>query len=167
MRFALAPPGAAADFWIRQRDSQMAVLDQMAGGHGPRRCSAGPRHALKQTLLMLCAASVALTLAGCASNPMQHESSASSASPARSPTRPRVRRADLALLAVQPAPDCEFVGGPEPNAVDPDLWQRLKLDYEQNCYKQAEALVRKRLRLLQTSRLCRIEPEQRRRWVTR
>lgn len=145
----------------------MAVLDQMADGHGPSRCGAPPRHAPKRALLMLCAASVALMIAGCASNSMQHESSTSAASPARSPSRPRVTRADLALLAVQPAPDCEFAGGPEPNAVDPDLWQRLKLDYEQNCYKQAEALVRKRLRLLQTSRLCRIEPERRRRWVMR
>lgn len=61
------------------------------------------------------------------------------------------------MLAIQPAPDCKLEGL-EPD-IDRDLWERLKLEYERNCYKQAEALVRKRLRRLQTSRLCQTEPD--------
>ena len=45
----------------------------------------------------------------------------------------------------QPAPECELAGL-EPDTVDAGLWARLKLDYERHCYKQADALVRRRLR---------------------
>ena len=54
-------------------------------------------------------------------------------------------------VARQPAPDCEFAG-PQPDTVDADQWARLKLNYERHCYKQAEMLIRKRLRLLDAVR---------------
>ena len=56
-------------------------------------------------------------------------------------------RAHQSLVAHQPALDCELAG-PEPNTVDAELWARLKLSYEQLCYKQAEILIRKRLQRL-------------------
>jgi tetratricopeptide (TPR) repeat protein len=50
-----------------------------------------------------------------------------------------------ALVVRQAAPDCELAGL-KPDTVDAGLWARLKLDYERHCYKQADALVRRRLR---------------------
>ena len=54
-------------------------------------------------------------------------------------------------VAFQPAPDCEFAR-PQPDISDVDQWARLKLHYERHCYKQAEMLIRKRLRQLETVR---------------
>ena len=109
-----------------------------------------------RTLVALSAVSLVLTIVGC-SSPSTEQNNASYHS---APTHPRsqTRRIYLALLAPQSAPDCKFIG-PEPDTVDPDLWARLKLDYETHCYRQAEKLVRKRLRQLQTSGKCRIEPD--------
>ena len=69
-----------------------------------------------------------------------------------------------ALLAPQGTPDCEGKGQgqqlastdasavvaprPETNA---DLALRIKLEYERECYRQAEARVREQLRKLQAS----------------
>jgi hypothetical protein len=39
---------------------------------------------------------------------------------------------DLALLAIQPAPDCKLEAL-ETDSIDADLWERLKLEYERNC----------------------------------
>jgi hypothetical protein len=61
----------------------------------------------------------------------------------------RIRRSDRALLAPQPAPDCELKG-PDLETADADLWAREKLDYERRCYQQAEISARNRLHLLQT-----------------
>ena len=47
------------------------------------------------------------------------------------------------LIARQPALDCEIAG--QPNTVDADLWAGLKLDYERDCYTQAEILIHRRL----------------------
>jgi hypothetical protein len=116
----------------------------------------GPQHAIA-TLLLPFTVLLALSILGCTNSSQQH-SATSFAAPNHAPPRPRMRRTDLALLAVQPAPDCKLEGL-EPDAIDPDLWERLKLEYERNCYKQAEAIVRKRLRRLQTSRLCQTEPD--------
>lgn len=60
----------------------------------------------------------------------------------------RPRPLDLALLAPQPAPDCNF-DEPVSKTVDPDQWARLKLDYERQCYQHAEKVVRERLVSLQ------------------
>jgi hypothetical protein len=50
-----------------------------------------------------------------------------------------------ALLKPQPEPDCEFKTA-EPNTDDQN-----KLDYERQCYRHAEIIVRNRLQLLQRS----------------
>jgi hypothetical protein len=69
----------------------------------------------------------------------------------------QIRRPDRALLVSQPAPDCEFKRS-DLKTVDPDQWARLKLDYERQCYQDAEKMVRDRLRLLQAASRCEIEP---------
>jgi len=50
---------------------------------------------------------------------------------------------DAALLAPQPEPDCAF------NTDDPNATERQKLDYERQCYRHAEMIVRNRLQMLQ------------------
>ena len=120
----------------------------------------------------------AMAVAGCARNPAQHEFNQARhevrAAPARAPARAhsyteprrfaelRIHRPDATLLAPQPAPDCEF-NRTDIKAVDPDQWARLKIDYERQCYQDAEKIARERLRLLQASSTCDIEPVQHRR----
>jgi hypothetical protein len=125
------------------------------------------------------ALSLALTTAGCSSSStqdksdstqgrsiqdkwtqdrsIQDKSAAYRTVPAHSQPGWQARRSYRALVARQPAPDCELAG-PEPDTFDADLWARLKLDYEGNCYKQAELLARKRMQQLLASGKCRIEP---------
>jgi hypothetical protein len=120
----------------------------------------GALSALAKKLLALSALSLAMALAGCAQNSAQHEVKADpveAAAPAQGQPDFRIRRPNRALLVSQPAPDCEF-RGTELKTVDPDQWARLKLDYERQCYQQAEKKVRDRLRLLQASSRCEIEP---------
>lgn len=69
----------------------------------------------------------------------------------RSARRESRWQAHQSLFARQPAPDCALTG-PEPETVDADQWALLKLNYERHCYKQAEILIRKRLRLLAFTR---------------
>ncbi len=119
-----------------------------------------PVAAFAQKLTAIYAISCAIALAGCANktaapgfeaNPIQE--------PADRQVQLRVRRPDRALLKPQPAPDCELrESGVKP--VDSDQWARLKLDYQRQCYQRAEEAVRKRLRLLQASSTCEIEPVQ-------
>jgi hypothetical protein len=125
----------------------------------------------------VCAVLAALSFAGCACNtaprelsPAAHESKAP---PVRAVVRPRrlpetiryvqpkIRRPDPALLAAQPAPDCEFKRS-DLKTVDPDEWARLKVEYERQCFQDAEKAARERLVLLQTSNFCEIEPVPRR-----
>jgi hypothetical protein len=94
-------------------------------------------------------------LSGCASDPspraLSHRSDvASSPRPklAHRRSTPRTPTVDAALLAEQPAPDCEYARADQAS-VDPSEWARIKLDYEKQCYKAAEELSRKRLILLQ------------------
>jgi len=120
-----------------------------------------------------------MSLAGCARNTAQREVSPAlhegKASPVHAPARPRryaepsrhvepyryvepkIRRPDLALLSPQPAPDCEFKRS-DLKTVDPDEWGRLKVEYERQCYLDAEKAARDRLVLLQASATCEIEP---------
>jgi hypothetical protein len=74
----------------------------------------------------------------------------------------RVHRPDPALLAPQPAPNCEFKRT-DVKAVDPNEWARLKAEYERQCYQDAEKAARDRLDRLQASNLCEVErvPQQR------
>ena len=112
-----------------------------------------------------------MSFAGCARNPAHrevalHEGKAPSV---RAPVRIRrypepyrhaelkIRRPDPALLSAQPAPDCEFKRS-DLKTVDPDEWTRLKVEYERQCYLDAEKAARERLTLLQTSSTCEIEP---------
>jgi len=99
----------------------------------------------------------AMVLAGCANNSAQREVKADpAAAPAEVHTQLRIHRPKRALLAPQPAPDCELRAS-DLKTVDPDQWARLKLDYERQCYQAAEKMVRNRLRLLQASSRCEIE----------
>ena len=120
----------------------------------------GAWSALAAKLLTLSVVSLAMALAGCAQNSAQHEVKADPNEAAASPQGYpdfRIHRPNPALLSSQPAPDCEF-RVTELKTVDPDQWARLKLDYERQCYQQAEKKVRDRLRLLQASSRCEIEP---------
>ena len=52
------------------------------------------------------------------------------------------------MLQRQPSPDCEYRGTPTGNANED---ARIRLDYQQQCYRQAEGIVRTRLDTLQDS----------------
>jgi hypothetical protein len=131
------------------------ALDADRGG-------AVPLRALARRLLMLTAIPCALAVAGCSSVFVVRDVTAYATAPASH------RRAELrlhrfqALLAPQPPPDCEFKSS-DAGVLDTDLWARLKLDYERHCYQRAETVVRARLRQLQASGLCEIEPPRHRR----
>jgi hypothetical protein len=125
------------------------------GGKG-----SGALRAFASKLVTLCAISCAMAVAGCASNSAQREVKADpapAAAPAEVHSQLRIHRPNRALLTPQPAPDCELRAS-DLKTVDPDQWARLKLDYERQCYQAAEKMVRDRLRLLQASSRCEIEP---------
>jgi hypothetical protein len=142
---------------------------EQAGGrsHAAGLKSFGPK------LLTVCVILCSLSFAGCARDPAQREVSPAlqerKALPTRAPMRarrytepvryaePKIRRPDLALLSPQPAPDCEFKRS-DLKTVDPDEWARLKVEYERQCYLDAEKAARDRLALLQASSTCEIEP---------
>ena len=156
----MAIPGGALPF------------QESCGRAGERPNAAGPK-SFAPKLLTVCVILCSVSFAGCARNPAQREVSPvlheSKASPARAPLRtrrysepvryaePKIRRPDLALLTPQPAPDCEFKRS-DLKTVDPDEWARLKVEYERQCYLDAEIAARDRLALLQASSTCEIEP---------
>jgi hypothetical protein len=166
----------------------MAIVDAaLCPGNSCERTSAPPGAAgvKSPTPILLTAISVILCsmlLAGCARNPAQREVSPavheSKPPPVRIVVRPRrysepyryaapkIRRPDLALLSPQPAPDCEFDRS-DLKTVDPNEWARLKVEYERQCYLDAEKAARDRLALLQTSSTCEIEPVRQRSAVRR
>jgi len=94
------------------------------------------------------AAAFAVALAGCAPD-------------FRPGSRTRIPLPSQALLKLQPKPYCEFKAtGREDDKSQPQRSQtdsstddslRMKFDYERQCYRHAEILVRARLRLLQAS----------------
>jgi len=157
----------------------MAIVDAaLCPGDSCERASASPGNAGVKTRapILLTAASVVLCsmlLAGCARNPAQREVSPAvqeskpppvrtAARPRRYPepyryVAPRIRRPDLALLSPQPAPDCEF-NRSDLKTVDPSEWARLKVEYERQCYLDAEKAARVRLALLQAASTCEVEP---------
>jgi hypothetical protein len=128
-------------------------------------------------LLAACAILCSISVAGCARNPAQHEFTPAQREVKAPPTRaavrtrrhseqhryaePRIRRPDPALLSPQLAPDCEFKRS-DLKTVDPDQWARLKVEYERQCYQEAEKAARDRLSLLQSSATCEIEPARQR-----
>ena len=118
--------------------------------------------------LTVCAILCSLLAAGCAQKPTHHDFKSSERNVKAAPVRAAVRtvrhseqsfagslirRPAPALLAPQPAPDCEFDSSGV-RTVDPNEWARLKIDYERQCYKDAEKAARERLSALQAS----IEP---------
>ena len=108
----------------------------------------------------------ALALTGCVPAYSHHTESLSDvpvAGAKRQAAKKAVPLPSQALLAPQGTPDCEGKGQqlassdtsatvvpprPETNA---DLALRIKLEYERECYRQAEARVREQLRKLQAS----------------
>jgi hypothetical protein len=131
-------------------------------------CASRRAPRLAPKLLALTALSCALAVAGCA--PATQRLSGTSRFHAAAPARihiaapvqrraaPRARPIDQSLLTAQPAPDCDYKE-PEAATADPNVWARLKLDYERQCYRKAETSVRERLELVQTSlRKCGVEP---------
>jgi hypothetical protein len=163
----MATVGAA----LRFRDSREELGEQQ---HFAGAKSFAPK------LLTICVIFCAMSFAGCARNPAQREVSPAlhedKASAVRAPLRtrrsaeptryaePKVRRPDPALLSPQPAPDCELKRS-DLRTADPDEWARLKVEYERQCYQNAEKAARERLALLQASSTCEIEPVLQRRPV--
>jgi len=101
------------------------------------------------TRLMLTA--FIITLSGCAQGPSPEPMQAAPTQPDHAEAG--VCRPSRALLTPQPAPDCAFRRS-QLKTVDPDLWARLKIEYERECYQRAEKVVRNRLRALQAAVRC-------------
>jgi hypothetical protein len=106
----------------------------------------------------------ALSLAGCAQAYSDYTESVSDR-PAIGPRRHVAKKAiplpNQALLAAPGKPDCEASGQQLASAAavpssslsekTADLALRIKLEYERECYRQAESRVREQLRKLQAS----------------
>jgi predicted small secreted protein len=144
---------------------------------------AAPARSFAPAFVTVCVVLCSMLAAGCARNTPQHEVDSVGpevqsagpevkASPVRAAARihrssqqsyakPLIRRPDAALLAPLPAPDCEF-NRTNVSAVDPNEWARLKIEYERQCYQDAEKAARDRLSQLQASSTCEIEPPTRR-----
>jgi len=116
------------------------------------------RPVLDARLSTLCPLGCAMAVAGCAPGSVHSESGPDPMHAAATPTSSEAPmcRPDRALFAPQPAPDCGF-GRSNLKTLDPDRWARLKLEYERKCYRNAEKIVRERLRQLQTATRCEIE----------
>jgi hypothetical protein len=106
----------------------------------------------------------ALLLAGCAQAYSDYTESISDDRPAssrRHAAKKTIPLPNQALLTPPSKPDCEAAGQQlastgAPTAIAPpqantDLALRIKLEYERECYRQAEARVREQLRKLQVS----------------
>ena len=104
--------------------------------------------ALAPKLLALSALLCAMAVSGCARHSDQPGAVSARAEPGS-----RSCPSDRALLAPQPAPDCEF-RGTDVKTMDPEEFARLKLDYERQCYRRAEQAARDRLRRLQSEKRC-------------
>jgi hypothetical protein len=106
---------------------------------------------------MFCALGCAMALCGCArdSTPESRPDPIGAAAASPSGSETKICRPDRAQLVPQLAPDCGF-GRADLKTLDPEQWARLKLEYELKCYKDAEKIVRNRLRLLQAS--CKAQP---------
>jgi len=68
----------------------------------------------------------------------------------RRSTQRRVRWPDTALLAPQQGPDCEFRGA-NIGAMDASELARLKIEFERQCFQDAERAARDRLNSLQAA----------------
>ena len=109
--------------------------------------------ASREIAAVLALALGAPAVGGCAPGPTaagaRMSSAAHSAPHGRPASKTAIRLPDPALLQRQPEPDCVF-RGPLSNPITAEE-TRMKLDYEQQCYRQAEFIVRARLQQLQDS----------------
>ena len=97
---------------------------------------------------------LAFALAGCAqASPPE---SASAATTPQAHAEAQLCRPVAALLSPQSPPDCVFRRG-DLKTADPDLWAKLKIEYERQCYQAAERRVREHLARLQTAIRCEAE----------
>jgi len=96
-------------------------------------------------------AAVLGALSGCAQSSTPDPLHAQANSQMQSETR--TCRPNPDLLVPRSAPDCVF-RRPELKTLDSDQWERLKIEYERQCYQDAEKLVRARLRRLQAVNRC-------------
>jgi len=114
-------------------------------------------HSRDKTTRSLVAAPLMLAaLSACAPTPAREDAQAALA-PARTDMQETPAcQPDPALFTPQAAPDCAF-GRPDLKTLDPDQWARLKIEYERQCYRNAERAVRERLKLLQVAARCEIE----------
>jgi hypothetical protein len=97
---------------------------------------------------------LALILAGCAQTAAPEPTPAASTPQAHAEAR--ICRPEAALLSPQSPPDCVFRRG-DLKTADPDLWAKLKIEYERQCYESAERRVRKQLARLQAASRCEAE----------
>ena len=97
---------------------------------------------------------LACLLAACAQASPQ-ESAPAATSP-QAHAEARLCRPDAGLLSPQSPPDCVFRRG-DLKTADPDLWAKMKVEYERQCYEAAEKRVRERLARLQAASRCEIE----------
>jgi hypothetical protein len=105
---------------------------------------------------VLAAAWYAVALAGCAPNSTEHGSPVSGTANTDTSIRPNLRSPiplpARALLEAQPEPHCDFqIIGLGDTLLDTNDAALKKLGYERQCYRQAETIVRARLRLLQVA----------------
>jgi hypothetical protein len=106
---------------------------------------------LKYAPRVLAAVFCVQALAGCAPYSMVSDG-ANIGTPIRSGAEAPIPLPGRALLRAQPEPDCEFqLIGFGDTWLDADDAARKKLDYELQCYRRAEIIVRSRLRQLQAS----------------
>jgi hypothetical protein len=106
------------------------------------------------TIPLLPAAGCVFALSGCAQSSLPEPSKLPVA--ASFAARAQSCRPEPALLTPQSAPDCVFRRA-ELKTIDPDQWARLKIEYERQCYQNAERKVRERLRRLQAANRCEAE----------
>ena len=97
---------------------------------------------------------LAFVLAGCAQAPAPEPAPAATIPQAHAEAQ--LCRPEAALLAPQSPPDCVFRRG-DLKTADPDLWAKLKIEYERQCYQAAERRVREHLARLQTASRCEAE----------
>ena len=97
---------------------------------------------------------LALVLAGCAQ--ASPEAPAPAATTPQAHAEARICRPEAALLLPQSPPDCVFRRG-DLKTADPDLWAKLKIEYERQCYQAAEKSVREHLARLQAASRCETE----------
>ncbi len=113
---------------------------------------------------MLAAACCVLVLGGCAPRTIAdgsrisrttdravHAKTVLKSATAKKMVRPRTKApiplADRSLLQPLPKPDCTFKGSVSNPITAEEM--RMKLDYEQQCYRQSESIARERLQQLQ------------------